>query len=100
MSKWVGRASIQENYHVRKSYAEDEMGRAVRENVQEHPANEHEISLEDKDDSLEAVYGTNHGERNDGHSGFAGRYDDNEVDKLRSQLDPVLTEHGDLHIHK
>jgi hypothetical protein len=76
------------------------MGGNVRENVQEHPSNEHEISPEDKDDSLKTVYGTNHGERDDGYGGFPGRYDDNEVDKLRSQLDPVLTEHGDLHIHK
>jgi hypothetical protein len=66
------------------------MGGDVRENIQQHPSDEHEISLEDKDDSLKTVYSTNHGERNDGYGGFPGRHDDNEVDQLRCQLDAVL----------
>ena len=67
-----------------------------RQDVHDHPAHKHELSLDDEDKSLvsaairshrqnthlQTIHRGNHGQRNDGDGGFARRNDNDEVDEL------------------
>lgn len=54
----------------------------VREQVDDEPSNQHELSLEDEDNRLKTVRGCKKSDSNDGEGSLTSRNYNDEVDKL------------------
>lgn len=53
--------------------------RYLRQDINDHPADQHKLSLEDKDKSLETVNRSNHGKGNDRYGSLSGGNRDNQI---------------------
>jgi hypothetical protein len=57
-----------------------------RQDVDDHPTDEHKFSFEDKDDGLKTVDGSDHCNGDDGYRRFSDRDNDNQVDELEPSI--------------